>query len=51
MTKYRQNLHDDLHLIDPSIISFDEESLLNALLYCSDGFNNKINGEILLRTA
>ena len=25
------NLHDELYLIDPSGISFDEESLLNAL--------------------
>ena len=29
----RHNLHDDLCVIDPPVISFDEESLLNALLY------------------
>ena len=32
----RQNLHDDFSLTDPSIITFGEESLLNALLYGSD---------------
>ena len=46
----RQNLYDDLYLIDPSIISFNEKSLLNALLYGSDEFSNKINREILLCT-
>ena len=45
----RHNLHDDLCLIDPPVISFDGESLLNALLYGSDEFNDKINKEILLR--
>ena len=39
-----QNLHDDLCLIDPSIINFGEESLLNALLYGSDSvFWNKFS--------
>ena len=38
----RQNLHDDLCLINLLIISFDEESLLNASLYGSDSvFRNK----------
>ena len=38
----RQNLHDDLCLTDPSIISFGEESLLNALLYGSHSiFQNR----------
>ena len=32
----RQNLHDNLYLIDPPVISFDGESLLNALLYSLD---------------
>ena len=45
----RHNLHDDLCLIDPTAISFDGESLLNALLYGSDEFKDKINKEILLR--
>ena len=44
----RQNLHDDLYLIDPLIRSFDEESLLNVLLYGSNEFNDKINVEIPL---
>ena len=39
----RHNLHDDLSLLDPPVINFDGESLLNALLYGSDEFNNKIN--------
>ena len=34
----RHNLHSDLCLIDPPIISFDEESLLNALLHISDEY-------------
>ena len=33
---------------DPSVITFDAESLLNALLYGSDELNDKINKEILL---
>ena len=38
----RQNLHDGFSLTDPSIITFGEESLLNALLYGSDSlFENK----------
>ena len=49
----RHNLHDGLctwrPLIDRAVISFDGESLLNALLYGSDEFNDKINKEILLR--
>ena len=45
----RHNLHDDLCLLDPPVISFDEKSLLNALLYGSDEFNDKINREIHLR--
>ena len=45
----RHILHDDLCLIDPPVISFDEGSLLNALLYGSDEFNDKIHREILLR--
>ena len=32
----RHNLHDNLCLIDPTVISFDGESLLNALLYSLD---------------
>ena len=39
----RHNLHDDLCLIDPPVISFDGEFLLNAPLYGSDKFNDKIN--------
>ena len=31
------------------MISFDEESLLNVLLYGSDELNDKINRKILLR--
>ena len=45
----RHNLHGDLCLIDPPVIGFDGESLLNALLYGSDESNDKINREILLR--
>ena len=45
----RHNLHDDLFLIDPPVVSFDGESQLNVLLYGSDGFNDKINKEIVLR--
>ena len=37
-------------MIDQSIISFDEESLLNALLYGWNKFNDEINREVLLRT-
>ena len=29
----RRNIHYGLYLKDPSVISFDKESLLNALLY------------------
>ena len=36
-------------MIDPPVISFDGESLLNALLYSSNKFNNKINKEMLFR--
>ena len=39
----RHNLHDDLCLIDPPVISFDGESQLNVLRYGSVEFNNKIN--------
>ena len=45
----RYNLHYDLCIIDPPVISFVEESLLNVLLYGSDEFNDKVNIEILLR--
>ena len=45
----KDNLHDDLCLTDPPVIIFDGESQLNALLYGSDEFNDKINKEILLR--
>ena len=45
----RHNLHDDLCLIDPPVISFVEESLLNALLYGSDDFKDKIDRAIPLR--
>ena len=45
----RHNLHDDLCLIDRSVINFDEESQLNVLLYGWDEFNDKINKEIVLR--
>ena len=38
----RRNLHDDLCLIDPPVISFDGESQLNVLLYVSDKFDDKI---------
>ena len=39
----RQSLHDNLCLIDPLIIGFDEKSVLNALLYGSDStFRNKL---------
>ena len=37
-----QSLHDDVCLIDPLIISFDEESLLHALLYGSDSVFRKL---------
>ena len=43
------DLHDALCLIDPTAISFDGESQLNALLYGSDEFDIKINKEILSR--
>ena len=36
------NLHDNPCLIDPPIISLDGESLLNAVLYGLDEFNDKI---------
>ena len=39
----RHNLHDDLCLIDPPVISSDGEPQLNVLPYDSDEFNNKIN--------
>ena len=45
----RDNLHDDLCLIDHPVISFDRESQLNVPLYGSDEFNNKIKKEIILR--
>ena len=45
----RHNHHADLFLIDPPVVSFDGESQLNVLLYGSDGFNDKINKEIVLR--
>ena len=45
----RHNLHDDLCLIDPPVISFVEESLLNGLLYGSDDFKDKIDRAIPLR--
>ena len=45
----RHNLDDNLFLIEPRFISFDGESLLNALLYGPDEFNDKINEEIILR--
>ena len=45
----RHNLHDDLCLIDPPVISFDGESQLNVLLYGWDEFNDKTNKEIVLR--
>ena len=35
--------------MEPRFISFDGESLLNALLYGPDEFNDKINEEIILR--
>ena len=38
-TNEGHNLHDDLSLIDPPVISFSEEYQLNALLYGSDEFN------------
>ena len=45
----RHNLHDDLCLIDPAVISFDREYHLNVLLYGSlHDFNDKINKEIIL---
>ena len=45
----RHNLHNDLCLIDPPVITFDRKSLLNTLLYDSDVFNDKINKETPLR--
>ena len=45
----RYNLHDNLCIIEPPVISFFEESLLNVPLYGSDEFNDKVNIEILLR--
>ena len=44
----RHNHHDDLCLIDPPVISFDGESLLNILLCDSDEFNDKINKAIVI---
>ena len=45
----KQNLYDDFCLIDSRILSFDEESLLNALLYGSDSvFRNKFYGLVFL---
>ena len=44
----RDNLHEDLCLIDPSVISFEGESLLNTPPYGSDEFKDKTNKEILL---
>ena len=43
LTSERNGLLDDLCLIDPPVINFDGESLLNALLYGSDEFYDKIN--------
>ena len=43
----KDNLHNEFCLIDPPVISFDGESLLNSVLYGSDKYNNKINKEIL----
>ena len=45
----RDNLHDNLCLIDPPVISFDEESKLNVLLHGSDELNDKISKEIVIR--
>ena len=39
----RNNLHDELCLIDPPVISFNRKPQLNILLYGSDEFNDKIN--------
>ena len=44
----RDNLNDDFCLIDLPVKSFDRESQWNVLLYVSDGFNDKINKEIIL---
>ena len=44
----KHDLHHDLCLIDPPVISFDQESLLNALLYGSDEFKEKLNRETLI---
>ena len=41
LARERHNLHDDLCLIDPTVKSFDGESLLNALLCGSNEFNDK----------
>ena len=49
ITSERHNLHGDLCLIDPPVIIFDGESLLNALLHGSDEFHGKINEEAFLR--
>ena len=43
LARERHNLHDDFCLIDPPVISFDGEFLLNAPLYGSDKFKDEIN--------
>ena len=48
LARERHNLHDDLCLIDPQVISFDGESQLNVLLCGSDEFNHKVNKKIIL---
>ena len=45
----KHNVHDNLCLKGPPVISVYKESLLNTLLYCSSAFNYKVNREILLR--
>ena len=46
----RQKLLDDAYRIDASIKNLNEESLIDALLYGSDSFNDSKNKQILFHT-
>ena len=45
-----QKLRDDFYRIDASIKNLNQESLIDALLYGSDRFNDSKNKQILLHT-
>ena len=46
----RQKIRDDVYQLDASIKHFNEESLIDVLLYVSDRFKGSKNKQILLHT-